>query len=541
MPEARTGLTDRDFGAFFELFNDGGFGDAEIFNMWTWLLLILSERMLIKNNKQPRQAACAGKGQNQQWEEWLPNNGNNRWKGGPLNFWGKPPNAELYDEVPAWCDGSLEEYKWYDPKKNGIYSDLPTANKENKDAGGALKGDFNRMDATDTKNNGIYFKLTHNIHERQLMGGVPVPVKVYANMTKPSDSRLLKFLGAFFELAGGVYMSNVYLEFTKDRMQFANTGITVHGPFDQDSQVSDHGELDALSTFFSRIGLNPTIKELAQTTHGRVKTQTPEGAKGFHWIGIKAIPKVDLAKFKFGVRPRCDWSPLQRMETYTDDNNDLYIGGEFDNRRLRRANVKNGEFLRYALIQVAYSQILWRETRDEQRGMKNSIRMEYNRSKTRVNEIGEGGEEEEDNNLSASDENGQKLKELFDRYDLKNYQIDTASHSLLSQPTLSAASGSTTEMRALMNARGPAATELGGPLKTSQKTIYGLVLPNFKVTTSSLAFKVSEGGIQTTIGESTLKIMQPDQQFLQAQGMATIATQQILPRLNAAQRNYLGL
>ena len=80
------------------------------------------------------------------------------------------------------------------------------------------------------------------------------------------------------------------------------------------------------------------------------------------------------------------------------------------------------------------------------------------------------------------------------------------------------------------------------PLKSSSKTIYGLEIPSqFNITTNSFSIKVGADGITTTIGESTLKLLPPDQQFIISQGMEVIGTPSINPRLRASQRNYLGL
>ena len=48
-------------------------------------------------------------------------------------------------------------------------------------------------------------------------------------------------------------------------------------------------------------------------------------------------------------------------------------------------------------------------------------------------------------------------------------------------------------------------------------------------------------GITTTIGESTLKLLPPDRQFVISLEMEAFGTPSINPRLKAAQRNFLGL
>ena len=50
---------------------------------------------------------------------------------------------------------------------------------------------------------------------------------------------------------------------------------------------------------------------------------------------------------------------------------------------------------------------------------KKTIRLTYKRSKTRINAISEDGEEDEDDAIAEQNDDGQKLADLFDRYDLK--------------------------------------------------------------------------------------------------------------------------
>ena len=84
--------------------------------------------------------------------------------------------------------------------------------------------------------------------------------------------------------------------------------------------------------------------------------------------------------------------------------------------------------------------------------------------------------------------------------------------------------------------------DVENPLNTSSRTLYGLHIPEkFEVTTSSLSFSMNNNGITTTIGESTLNLIPPDQDYLMSQGMEAIRKDISSRRFNAAQRNYFGL
>ena len=119
--------------------------------------------------------------------------------------------------------------------------------------------------------------------------------------------------------------------------------------------------------------------------------------------------------------------------------------------------------------------------------------------------------------------------------------MDSPDWALTNKPSLSAASGATIEMMALREARGPDSDSTGGVLKSNSKTFYGLVIPELKPTTSSISITVGSDGVKTTVGESTLKLIPPDQQFLQNQGMEAIAMRTVPPRMSAASRNFFGL
>ena len=175
--------------------------------------------------------------------------------------------------------------------------------------------------------------------------------------------------------------------------------------------------------------------------------------------------------------------------------------------------------------------------------IKNSLKLTYLRSKTPVNDVGEGGEEEKDNQLVGSSDANQKIAELFDRYDLKNYIIDAPKTDKYIPLNLASASGSTTEMTALRDtANKDYLTILNTPLKSSQKSVYGLEIPEkFNITINSFSITIGTDGITTTIGESSLKLIPPDREFTIGRGMETIGKPLVNRRFRAAQRNYLGL
>ena len=172
---------------------------------------------------------------------------------------------------------------------------------------------------------------------------------------------------------------------------------------------------------------------------------------------------------------------------------------------------------------------------------KTTLRLTYKRSKTRVNKTNEDGEEAEDDELAEASEDDQKIAELFDRYDLKYNSIESPSHNMLNKLTLSSASGSTAEMKVLQQIRGKYRNRFDKP-QSSSRTFYGLEIPDFSPTMNSVSISIGPQGITTTVSESTIKLIPPDQNLQITEGMEALTPKSMLPRsFNARQRNTLGL
>ena len=171
---------------------------------------------------------------------------------------------------------------------------------------------------------------------------------------------------------------------------------------------------------------------------------------------------------------------------------------------------------------------------------KNVIRVKYKRSKTAVNKD-EEEEQDQDDALANSDTATQQNNMLRDRYDLMFKAVDAPAHSILNKLSVSSASGTKKEMEALRKLRGGLGSFADNP-KSSSRTLYGLHVPTFKETMNSVSISFGSNGIQTTISESTIKMIPPDQAFLINQGVESVSRKSLgLANLNAVTRNRLGL
>ena len=348
-------------------------------------------------------------------------------------------------------------------------------------------------------------------------------------MAKPSLSALYSFLKTFYKFAGGIFISNGYSKYKAERMQWQNSSnLTISGPFEKDTKISEIESLsDLLEAFMIAnpdIKEAPTIGKLAEATNGEATF-----VNDFHFIAVRSIKQRE----KINDDDYVDFKVIEHfMEIWPQVPNagGAYLGGP-------KVVFQKGQLGQYvfSLVEQSYKNYLSVYEKE-----KKVIACKYVRSQTRVNKENEEGEEDEDNKISESSANDQAMSDLFDRFDLKSYKVKGPAHNILNNITLSSFSGSTTEMEALKKERVNYDHSISIP-QSSSRTIYGLRIPKINATTNSISISVGANGIQTTINESTIKLIPPDQQFLTNRGM-DISNKSLIPSsFSATQRNFFGL
>ena len=360
-------------------------------------------------------------------------------------------------------------------------------------------------------------------------------------MPKPHTTELYSFLKTYFAIAGGVYVSNGYSDYKAERMEFSNSNnIVIVGPLKGDDKIEEIKELSSVATAVRNLSIKDdvTVKDLAllaQTEEERGKNTIGSPVKLIHdnfFIGLRALPKLE----REGVDQKVDFSMLKKYyEIYDplDYKSKLYIGSptkgpkDIKERTLVKGIVN--------LIKQSTENFLNAVT------VKKTVRLTYTRSKTRVNKTNEEGEEQEDDQIAEASESDQKIADLFDRYDLKYNSIESPNYSILNKLSLSSVSGSTAEMKVLQQIRGKYIGGFDKP-QSSTRTFYGLHIPEFSPTMNSVSISVGNNGITTTVSESTIKLIPPEQSFMITEGMEALTPKSMLPKsLNARQRNALGL
>jgi|TARA_R100001460_G_scaffold17878_3_gene38097 hypothetical protein len=365
-------------------------------------------------------------------------------------------------------------------------------------------------------------------------------------MPRPSGSPLYEYLNTYFPLAGGVYITNAYSDYKTARMSFQNTGnMTVLGPFRGDKKVREIDDLSMLNDWLQLLtkskedkdNPNPqtevTIMDLAESTNGDAKISRSK-EKAHFFIGIRNIPsleKKNAGKDGDEEDQPLNYAPLQENLEFFEPSNrkrQFFIGGATEDVGKVFEGVYDlaeKSFKKYKKAIVG----------------KKSIKLKYIRSKTRVNDKDEDGEEAEDNAVAESNDAQQQLNELFDKVEFKSYKVDSPPYDRTNKLTLSSASGSTIEMEKLKQIKGSLVNPNIRPASSS-RTLYGLHIPRFTPTINSLSISVGSGGITTTIGESTLSLIPPDQTFsIDSFGNTNARKGNIPSTFNASQRNFFKL
>tara|TARA_R110001583_G_scaffold103163_8_gene250249 strand:- start:2333 stop:4846 length:2514 start_codon:yes stop_codon:yes gene_type:complete len=364
-------------------------------------------------------------------------------------------------------------------------------------------------------------------------------------MPKPSGSPLYEYLNTYFPLAGGIYITNAYSDYKTSRMSFQNTGnMTVLGPFRGDEKVREIDDLSMLNDWLQLLTkaladkenaqTDVTVYDLAETTNGDAKVSRSK-EKAYFFIGIRNIPsleKKNAGEDGADEDEPLDYAPLQEYLEFFEPTNkrrQFFIGGsKFTNKDIF-------EHI-YDLAEKSYKR--YREALEDN---KKSIKLKYIRSKTRVNDKDEDGEEAEDDAVSDSSDSQQQLNELFDKVELKSYKVDSPHYERTNKLVLSSASGSTIEMKKLKQIKGTLINPNIRP-SSSSRTLYGLHIPRFTPTINSLSISVSSQGISTTIGESTLSLIPPDQTFsIDSFGNTNASKGNNPSTFNASQRNFFRL
>ena len=492
------------YGALYNLFSDPNIkGNPEIFNKYFFLLLLAKKQALANENFQKLDF---GDLYPDELVGYFKFKFSKDTKGQGAS--GSPPQARGDDLL-------IENKRYIDPQTGKINR---KGNVFNELYGGGLP---RRFDALRGRIDAFYHTLhrdTVKIENDQDKG---------ERMRDPSDTSFYNFLQGFYEFAGGIYVSSGMGRDRARRINITNPrGLVMSGPFHKNELLANCAGMGALAdwleTYTTFRNTRKRVRDLAN-----VAGQLGQDVGDFYYIGLK--PWATLPRDRFGNLESLPWDELNESTELRAFGSHYTIG-----HAIALEDIFN--HIANAFINPSVQQ--FKAAVDN---VDKQLQLTYRLGDPQVEEVNQ--KDEEDKQLVGQPLDTEKLQDLLQRYDLKSYVIDAPKTEEYTPLTVQTSNGSVVEMKALRDAALKEYDLMNKkPLKSSSKTVYGLEVPSeFKVITNSFSIRSSSDGITTTIGESTLKLLPPDRQFVISLGMEAIGTPSINPRLRASQRNYLGL
>lgn len=349
-----------------------------------------------------------------------------------------------------------------------------------------------------------------------------------------SSTDVFDKLKLYFDcITSSLYISHKFGRWKSTRMAFKNSPINLEGPFDIDT--TSIGDTDAFSNFataLKRLGRDPKKIKLNAFWEGQ---DSIAGSGSYAFFGFnnnrtkdsKDLTPEDMPWSKFNESL---YHPAKQGEGLHAAAGNQYI-----------AFTDTAKDLIGDLYET--SKKLWEDFLEKSDSMKAT----YNRAKRPVSvedeEKDKEKQEKEAKEEAEKDEAAQKVQELSERFDLRKYsmQKNGANGHPLMPIQLNISNLSLSDARSMKQSGISSAISNQGGLVSSSRTIVGLKLPkSFSISISGISLKLGASGITTTINESSVKILRPDEQVILSDSQAATSNN-FGARFSAGQRNFLGL
>jgi len=321
-----------------------------------------------------------------------------------------------------------------------------------------------------------------------------------------------------------VFVSNYYLQYTARRINWTGSEMSISGPYEKGTMISD---IEALADVFTALksigGSDISLNKLMQFAGS-------EGTGDYGFVGIKS----GSSKAANGAdKEELDYS------LFTPSNY------QFTRNKLSEYLAVTGELNKKIKSLADASAVLFK---NQDKDGSQTARAYFTRSKRPTDEL-ETDKTRKEEEAAASrqarlDEISAKLSELFERFDIKYYDLKTngASGNPLNPITLDLKNGKIADIKALAASNFSASQSNRFPPSESSRTIVGISLPStFKPTISGITLEFGSSGVTTTIKESTVKLLKPDEQLIIDANMNAVLTTKNSVKFTANQRNFLGL
>ena len=351
-------------------------------------------------------------------------------------------------------------------------------------------------------------------------------------LVNPSRNKIFRSIKDFFDLiSSSIYVSNKFSRYKARRMQWGNSDMSISGPFDiTQTKVS---EVDGLQTLQSILELNGFGDKNLSDLFDNSDSSGVGGDYGF--VGITKDNQRQSAGKK---KEDFDYE-------FVNEENFIFISNPHTKENFFAFSP---EFEQKAESLINKSAIMFNNIAELSRDAPNTSKAYYTRVKqpTDEEETDESREQEEARarRQASLDAAAERLSEIAERFDIKYFNVkpNGASGHELSPITLDVKNGKISDIKALEVANFAARQSNTQTQKTSSRTIVGLSLPNtFSITLSGLSIKLGSSGVTTTIQESTVKLLKPDEQLLISSGQKVSTANNSHVKFSARQKNFLGL
>lgn len=351
-------------------------------------------------------------------------------------------------------------------------------------------------------------------------------------LENPSRNKIFQNIKSFFDLiCNSIYVSNKFSRYKARRMQWGSSDMSISGPFD--ITATKVSEVDGLQSLQSALELNGFGDKNLNDLFGKSDSSGTGGDYGF--VGV--------------VNGNQRQSAGKKKEDFdyeiVNDKNFIFFKNQFTGENFFAFSKKFADTVGSLIDKSA---TMFNNISGLSKDAPNSLKAYYTRVKKPTDEE-ETDESREDEEAEARRQAGldaaaEKLSEIAERFDIKYFNVKTngASGDPLSPITLDTKDGKIADIKALEVANFSARQSNTQTNKTSSRTIVGLSLPtNFSITLSGLSIKLGSSGVTTTIQESTVKLLKPDEQLLiNSNQRASLATNSNV-KFSAKQKNFLGL
>lgn len=343
-------------------------------------------------------------------------------------------------------------------------------------------------------------------------------------------------LKVYFEaITSGLYISNKFGRWKATRMAFKNSPLSIEGPFELKQLISETDGIGNLQTALKRNG-----EDVEKLKIG-----------GFWDDSQDAVGGGDHVFFAFNKNDNKNTTDLEAADLKWE---------EVCNEQAFFPPTKSGEGLTHPGSKRTYLAVSndfltkIREIMEQSKTLFNKLindgdtmKATYNRAKRPVSvpetEDEKKKQERDAKRRDALDARAQKLDELSERFDLKKYSIERngATGSFLHPVQLNISNLDLSKVKSMKKAGISANISNQPPLQSSSRTIVGLAIPSrFSLQISGISLKLGSSGITTTINESAVKILRPDEQVIIANDQAS-TSRNFGSGFSAGQRNFMGL